>query len=73
MIGLALRGYHIIVTLTWGIIAGIALGLAFGLLTGQEILTIDSETNRVGRALVSGITGHGLLIGYQRTGNPDEA
>jgi Na+/H+ antiporter NhaC len=58
VITLALRGYHIIVTLTWGIIAAAVLGLALGLMTGEQILALDIEGRRVSGALVTGITGY---------------
>ncbi|MEJ2719775.1 MAG: Na+/H+ antiporter NhaC family protein, partial [bacterium] len=58
VIGLALRGYHILVTLTWGIISAVALGLAFNLLEPGQVITLDTEAKRVGGALVTGITGY---------------
>ncbi len=58
VIGLALRGFHILVTLTWGIITAIGLGLAFNLLSGSQVISIDSEAGRMGGALVTGIAGY---------------
>ena len=58
VIFLALRGYHILVTLTLGIVAAIALGLAFNLLTFDQVLFIDAANQKVGGALVAGITGY---------------
>ncbi|UCG53231.1 MAG: Na+/H+ antiporter NhaC family protein [Candidatus Latescibacterota bacterium] len=58
VIGLALRGYHILVTLTWGIITAVALGFVFDLLTVQQVISLDTEAKRVGGALVTGITGY---------------
>jgi Na+/H+ antiporter NhaC len=58
VIVLALRGYHILVTLTWGILLAIALELALGLADADAILFLDAERKRVGGALVNGITGY---------------
>lgn len=58
VITLALRGYHILVTLTWGIIAALALEFAFGLVTPGDIISIDREQSAVGGALVAGIAGY---------------
>jgi Na+/H+ antiporter NhaC len=58
VIGLALRGYHILVTLTWGIISALALEFIFGLVTPDQILLIDKENRAVGGALVDGIAGY---------------
>lgn len=63
VIGLALRGTHIIITLTWGILSAIALQLGLGLAPAEAILFIDPERDLVGGALVDGITGYvGLSI-----------
>ena len=58
VIFLALRGYHILVTLTWGIITASVLGLVFKLLTFDQLISINSEQSLVGGALVDGITGY---------------
>jgi Na+/H+ antiporter NhaC len=58
VIGLALRGYHILVTLTWGIITAVVLGLAFNLLEFNQVISLDTEAKQVGGALVTGITGY---------------
>ncbi|MGM0488814.1 MAG: Na+/H+ antiporter NhaC family protein [Planctomycetota bacterium] len=58
VIFLALRGYAILVTLTWGIVVAIALGLACGLLTPSQLVSFDAERDVVGGALVDGISGY---------------
>jgi Na+/H+ antiporter NhaC len=58
VIFLALSGHHILVTLTWGIVASIALGIPLGLLTPADIISFDLEQKTVGGALVGGITGY---------------
>jgi len=58
VIFLALRGYHILVTLTWGIIAAVALGFAFRLFGPSDIISINSDQSLVGGALVTGIAGY---------------
>ena len=58
VIGLALSGFHILTTLTWGILAAIALALVFGLTTVQEIVLVDPESRLVSGALVEGIAGY---------------
>jgi Na+/H+ antiporter NhaC len=58
VIFLALRGNHILVTLTWGIVSAIVLGLAFSLIAPSEIVSLDTEQKLVGGALVQGITGY---------------
>jgi Na+/H+ antiporter NhaC len=58
VIFLALRGYHILVTLTWGIIAALVLMAAFGLASPGDIISIDKEQGLVAGALVDGITGY---------------
>jgi len=58
VVTLALRGYHILVTLTWGIITAVILGLVFNLLTGDQVISLDTEAQRMGGALVTGITGY---------------
>jgi Na+/H+ antiporter NhaC len=58
VIALAIRGFHILVTLTWGIVAAVALGLAAGLLGPAQLVSLDAEQDLVGGALVAGITGY---------------
>jgi len=58
VIFLALRGYHILITLTWGIVTAIILGLAFRLLTFHDIFYLEPENDIVGGALVTGIAGY---------------
>lgn len=63
VIALALRGYHILVALTWGILAAIALELPLGLAAPSDILFLDPERDLVGGALVDGVAGYlGLSI-----------
>jgi Na+/H+ antiporter NhaC len=61
VIFLALRGFHILVTLTWGILTAIALELLLGLAEPSAILFIDPSRQQVGGALVNGITGYIVL------------
>lgn len=58
VIFLALRGQHILVTLTWGILSAIGLEFAFGLVTADQILSFDTTNKLVGGALVDGIVGY---------------
>lgn len=63
VIFLALRGYHILVALTWGILTAIAAELLLGLAPPEAILYLDPATDTVGGALVDGIAGYlGLSI-----------
>jgi Na+/H+ antiporter NhaC len=63
VITLALRGYHILVTLTWGILTALGLEFVFDLVEPGDILFLDAERDLVGGALVDGITGYiGLSI-----------
>ncbi len=63
VIFLALRGYHILVALTWGIVTAIAVELTLGLTPFSAILYFDPATDTVGGALVDGIAGYlGLSI-----------
>jgi Na+/H+ antiporter NhaC len=63
VIFLALRGNHILVSLTWGIITAVLLELVLGLAPPEAILFFDPSTDTVGGALVDGITGYlGLSI-----------
>ncbi|MFQ5878417.1 MAG: Na+/H+ antiporter NhaC family protein [Acidobacteriota bacterium] len=58
VIVLALRGRHILVTLTWGILAAVGIGIGLGLALPERILLIDADAGRVGGALVDGIAGY---------------
>ena len=63
VIFLALRGDHILVSLTWGIITAVLLELVLGLAPPEAILFFDPSTDTVGGALVDGIAGYlGLSI-----------
>ncbi|MDH3613198.1 MAG: Na+/H+ antiporter NhaC family protein [Gammaproteobacteria bacterium] len=63
VIFLALSGYHILVSLTWGIVTAIAVELLLGLAPPEAILFFDPSTDTVGGALVDGIAGYlGLSI-----------
>jgi Na+/H+ antiporter NhaC len=63
VIYLALRGYHILVALTWGIVTAVLFELVLGLAPGSAILYFDPATDTVGGALVDGIAGYlGLSI-----------
>lgn len=63
VIFLALKGHHILVALTWGIITAVAVGLLLGLAPPEAILFVDPDNDRVGGALVDGIAGYlGLSI-----------
>ncbi|HZW60167.1 MAG TPA: Na+/H+ antiporter NhaC family protein [Woeseiaceae bacterium] len=63
VIGLALKGFHILVALTWGIVTAIALELLLGLAPPEAILFIEPSTDQVGGALIDGIAGYlGLSI-----------
>jgi Na+/H+ antiporter NhaC len=58
VIFLALRGNHILVTLTWGIISALILEFGLQLVTLDQIFSLDTEQKQVGGALVDGITGY---------------
>ena len=63
VIYLALRGYHILVALTWGIITAVVFELVLGLAPFSAILYFEPATDTVGGALVDGIAGYlGLSI-----------
>jgi len=63
VIYLALRGYHILVALTWGITTAVMFELVLGLAPASAILYFDPATDTVGGALVDGIAGYlGLSI-----------
>lgn len=55
---LALRGYAILVTLTWGIVTATILGLACGLMAPSQLISFDTQERMVGGALVNGLTGY---------------
>jgi len=60
---LALTGYHILVSLTWGIVMAVVFELLLGLAAPEAILFFDPTTDTVGGALVDGIAGYlGLAI-----------
>lgn len=59
VIFLALRGNHIIVSLTWGIVTASILVVISGLGTFADIFTLDvSDSARAGGALLRGIVGY---------------
>jgi Na+/H+ antiporter NhaC len=58
VIFLALRGNHILVTLTWGIVSAMGLGFAFNLFVPTDMVSLDTEQQLVMGALVQGITGY---------------
>ena len=58
VIFLALSGNHILVTLTWGILLALLIGLPLGLLEVSDVLFFDVENKIVGGALVDGIAGY---------------
>jgi Na+/H+ antiporter NhaC len=58
VIFLALRGNHILVTLTWGIVSALGLGVAFKLFGAADVISLDTDQKLVGGALVQGITGY---------------
>ncbi len=55
---IAFRGYHLLVSLTWGIVIGIVLNLLFGLAPFSDILHLDFQEGTVSGALVDGIAGY---------------
>lgn len=57
VIFLAIRGHHIITSLTWGTLSGIALGLATGLLRPAQIFTIPAEQGDSTGLIEDGIAG----------------
>lgn len=58
VIFLAMRGNHIVVSLTWGIITASLLIIIFGLGTPRDIFYIDTKARVAGGALVEGIAGY---------------
>ncbi|WP_240372087.1 Na+/H+ antiporter NhaC family protein [Brevibacterium zhoupengii] len=57
VIVLAIRGHHIIASLTWGTLTGIALGLATGLLHPAQIFAIPPEKGGSTGLIEDGIQG----------------
>jgi Na+/H+ antiporter NhaC len=47
-----------VVTLTWGIVSAIGLGVLFNLFGAADIISLDPDQQLVGGALVQGITGY---------------
>lgn len=65
VIFLAVRGHHIIASLTWGTLAAIALGLTTGLLHPNEIFSIPGEQGASTGLVedgISGVTGAVILV-----------
>lgn len=58
VIYLAMSGNHIIVSLTWGILAAAVLGIVTGLITMQDLFYMDTQKGIVGGALVDGVVGY---------------
>jgi len=59
VIYLALKGHHIIVSITWGIIVASILVVVTGLGTFADIFTLDvTDSGRAGGALLRGIVGY---------------
>ncbi|MCM2973280.1 Na+/H+ antiporter NhaC family protein [Larsenimonas suaedae] len=54
---LALRGQHLLTSLTWGILTGCALMIATGLAAPSELLGVDANGDMTG-ALVRGVKGY---------------
>lgn len=57
VIFLAIRGHHIITSLTWGTLSGIALGVATGLLHPTQVFTIPAEQGDSTGLIEDGISG----------------
>lgn len=58
VIVVALSGYHLITSLTWGILGAVALIVPLGLAPAGELVWIDTQEQAVGGALVDGIVGY---------------
>ncbi|MCP4106726.1 MAG: Na+/H+ antiporter NhaC family protein, partial [Desulfobacteraceae bacterium] len=58
VIFLAMRGNHLIVSLTWGIIAASVLGIVTGLVSPSGIFFVDSEGGIVGGSILNGVKGY---------------
>jgi Na+/H+ antiporter NhaC len=58
VIYLAMTGYHLIISLTWGIITACVLGLGSGLVSGKDLLFINGESGSVTGAIVDGVSGY---------------
>ncbi len=54
----AFKGYHLLVSLTWGIVVGILINLLFGLAPMSSMLHLDFAEGTVSGALVDGIAGY---------------
>ena len=54
----AFMGYHLIVSLTWGILTGIVFNLVLGLAPFSDILYLNFEEGTIDGALVDGIAGY---------------
>jgi Na+/H+ antiporter NhaC len=61
VITLALRGNHLLTSLTWGIGVAIALIGALGLAPFSDLLYVNAETESLGGALIDGIEGYVYL------------
>lgn len=65
VIVLAIRGHHIITSLTWGTLSGIALGLATGLLRPGQIFSVPADQGDSTGLIedgISGVTGAVVLV-----------
>ena len=54
----AFAGYHLIVSLTWGIATGIFFNLAFGLAPLRDIIYFNFEEGTMSGALIDGVAGY---------------
>ncbi len=54
----AFKGYHLLVSLSWGIVVGIVLNVLFGLAPFSAILHLDFQEATVSGALVDGVAGY---------------
>jgi Na+/H+ antiporter NhaC len=65
VIYLAMKGKHLIISLTWGIITASGLGMLTGLINLQDLIYINGTEGTVTGAVVSGVIGYvpmGILI-----------
>jgi Na+/H+ antiporter NhaC len=58
VIALALRGHHLLTSLTWGIVAAVAVVVVASLAPAHDILAIEPDKDAVTGALVDGIGGY---------------
>lgn len=58
VIYLAMSGNHLIISLTWGIITGSAMGLGTGLIKLQDLLFVNGQEGVVTGAIVDGVMGY---------------